>query len=97
MIEKGEGESVQFFNDWVTEVKKNVPEDRLLLFQAKEGWQPLCEFLGVPVPDVPYPNINDTGNILGKYGSLQKRSRIFCLLFVLPILGAVVSMLLGLL
>lgn len=97
VIEKGEEESVQFFNDWVAEVKKNVPEDRLLLFQAKEGWQPLCEFLGVPVPDVPYPNINDTGNILGKYGSLQMRSRIFCLLVVLPIWGAVLSMLLGLL
>ena len=37
VIEKGEEESVQFFNDWVAEVKKNVPEDRLLLFQAKEG------------------------------------------------------------
>ena len=97
MIEKGEEESVQFFNDWGAEVKKCVPEDRLLLFQAKDGWQPLCEFLGEPVPDVPYPNINDTGNILRKYGSLQMRSRIFCLLVVLPIWGAVLSMLLGLL
>merc|ERR1711974_390599 len=55
VIEKGEEESVQFFNDWVAEVKKNVPENRILLFQAKDGWQPLCKFLGVPVPDVPYP------------------------------------------
>ena len=61
MIEKGEEESVQFFNDWVAEVKKNVPEDRLLLFQAKEGWQPLCEFLGVPQPtNQPFPNVNDS-------------------------------------
>jgi hypothetical protein len=35
-----------------------VPPERLLVFEAKDGWQPLCEFLGVPVPDVPYPRVN---------------------------------------
>jgi hypothetical protein len=41
-------------------VKAGVPADRLLIFDVREGWQPLCEFLGVPVPDEPFPHLNDT-------------------------------------
>ena len=31
---------------------------RLLVHSAKDGWEPLCTFLGVPVPDVPYPHVS---------------------------------------
>ncbi len=37
-----------------------VPKDRLLVFEASEGWEPLCRFLGVPVPATPYPRTNTT-------------------------------------
>jgi hypothetical protein len=40
-------------------VRQNVPADRLLVWDVKEGWGPLCEFLEVDVPDQPVPNIND--------------------------------------
>ncbi|MEL6337045.1 MAG: sulfotransferase family protein [Pseudomonadota bacterium] len=39
-------------------VKAAVPEDRLLVFDARQGWAPLCAFLGVAVPDEPYPMTN---------------------------------------
>jgi hypothetical protein len=42
------------------DVKAYVPADRLLVFQVSEGWEPLCAFLGVPVPDKPFPRVNDT-------------------------------------
>lgn len=42
------------------EVKRNVPADRLLVWSAKDGWGPLCEFLEVPVPDQPFPHMNDS-------------------------------------
>ncbi len=42
------------------EVKAYVPADRLLVYQVSEGWEPLCAFLGVPVPDKPFPRVNDT-------------------------------------
>ena len=42
-------------------VKKTVPVDQLLVYQVKEGWEPLCEFLGVPVPAEPFPRTNDRG------------------------------------
>ncbi len=39
-------------------VKAAIPAERLLVHSAKEGWAPLCGFLGVPVPDEPYPRTN---------------------------------------
>ncbi len=41
------------------EVRRTVPADRLLVYEVKEGWEPLCTFLGVPVPDMPFPRSND--------------------------------------
>jgi len=40
------------------EVIRAIPRERLLVFEAKDGWGPLCEFLGVPVPAKPYPRNN---------------------------------------
>lgn len=40
-------------------VQQAVPSERLLVFNVKDGWPPLCEFLGVPIPDTPFPNINE--------------------------------------
>ena len=41
------------------EVRATIPADRLLVFDVAEGWEPLCRFLGVPVPDAPFPRTND--------------------------------------
>lgn len=35
--------------------------DRLLIYELGSGWEPLCAFLGVPVPDGPFPSSNSTG------------------------------------
>ncbi len=40
-------------------VKAEVPAERLLVHDVKEGWGPLCVFLDVPVPDEPFPRSND--------------------------------------
>ena len=40
------------------EVIRSVPKDRLLVYDVKEGWKPLCRFLDVPVPDAPFPRAN---------------------------------------
>ena len=50
VIEEGPEASEAFFNKWVEEVKETVPADKLLVFEAKQGWKPLCEFLGLPEP-----------------------------------------------
>lgn len=35
-----------------------VPKERLLEWCVEDGWEPLCEFLGKPVPDEPFPHVN---------------------------------------
>ena len=40
------------------EVRRAIPSDRLLVFDVTQGWAPLCEFLGVPVPSKPFPRLN---------------------------------------
>ena len=42
------------------EVRRTVPSDRLLVWSVSDGWEPLCEFLEVPVPEMPFPHLNDT-------------------------------------
>lgn len=37
---------------------KALPSDRVLVFSAKEGWEPLCGFLGKPVPATEFPRTN---------------------------------------
>ena len=47
---------IEIFNEHKDDVMAAVPPDQLLIFQVKEGWQPLCDFLGVPVPkSIPFP------------------------------------------
>ncbi len=50
---------IDAFNRHTEEVKAHVPAERLLVWSPKDGWDPLCEFLEVPVPEAPLPNIND--------------------------------------
>lgn len=49
-----------FFRRHTAAVVAGVPKERLLVFDVKEGWEPLCRFLGVPVPATPYPRENST-------------------------------------
>ena len=58
-IEEGEKSAIAFFNKWTEDVRATVPEDQLLVFQVKDGWEPLCRFLNLPVPDEPFPKVND--------------------------------------
>mmetsp|Transcript_48118 Transcript_48118/g.135434 ORF Transcript_48118/g.135434 Transcript_48118/m.135434 type:complete len:319 (-) Transcript_48118:155-1111(-) len=46
---------IQSYEEHVDIVKRTVPADRLLVFNVKQGWAPLCKFLGLPVPDRPFP------------------------------------------
>jgi Sulfotransferase domain len=51
-----------FMTDWFERRNRKVidalPPERLLVYSPREGWEPLCSFLGVPVPDEPFPRIN---------------------------------------
>jgi hypothetical protein len=49
-------------------VRATIPADRLLVFTPADGWAPLCEFLGVAVPDTPFPKTNARDEFWGHFG-----------------------------
>jgi len=55
--------ALQFFNDRLAEVRQVVPPQQLLVHAATEGWAPLCKFLNVEIPDIPYPRTNEAARI----------------------------------
>ncbi|MEW9921252.1 sulfotransferase family protein [Marimonas sp. MJW-29] len=48
------------FEEHIAAVKSAIPADRLLTYELGSGWEPLCAFLEVPVPEKPYPHTNAT-------------------------------------
>jgi hypothetical protein len=44
----------------LAQVRAAIAPERLLVFDVRQGWEPLCAFLGVPVPATPFPRVNDT-------------------------------------
>ena len=57
------------FRDHIAEVQRSIPAERLLTYRVAEGWEPLCRFLGVPVPQGPYPRVNSSGDYRARYDS----------------------------
>jgi hypothetical protein len=47
-------------------VKAAIPAERLLVYEAGQGWAPLCTFLGVPIPDAPYPSENNRAEFVAR-------------------------------
>jgi hypothetical protein len=58
-------------------VQEMIAPERLLVFDIKEGWEPLCAFLDVPVPeDDPFPRVNDRAAFQGKeLGELRAQAK----------------------
>lgn len=49
-------ENLELYNQYVMNL---VPKEQLLVMKMKDGWEPLCKFLGKPIPDEPFPWVND--------------------------------------
>jgi hypothetical protein len=57
--------AIAAFNAHNAEVRRVIAPERLLVFEASQGWGPLCAFLGVAVPDTPYPRVNTSEEFRG--------------------------------
>ncbi|MFI0420348.1 sulfotransferase family protein [Spongiactinospora sp. 9N601] len=56
-----ESAAVAAFDRHIETVKASLPAERLLVFDVREGWEPLCRFLGVEVPTgEPFPHLNES-------------------------------------
>ena len=52
--------ATRVFRDHIAAVQAEIAPERLLMFDVRDGWEPLCGFLGVPVPETPYPQTNSS-------------------------------------
>ncbi|MGI9061106.1 MAG: sulfotransferase family protein [Ktedonobacteraceae bacterium] len=84
------------FDQHIEEVKRLVPADRLLVYNVKEGWGPLCAFLGVAVPmDKPFPHLNERAGFAGnRFRQRERRRRVNVLLTAVSVLAVLVFLLL---
>ena len=62
---------ISAFNAHNDAVRAAFGDDRLLVFEAKDGWDPLCQFLGVEVPDEPFPHVNSKEEFDAVFGMLE--------------------------
>eukprot|EP01084_Bolivina_argentea_P180558 311959_1 len=53
----------QKYVEWNNAIITSIPNDKLLVFHPGDGWEPLCKFLNVDVPDIPFPRVNETKTV----------------------------------
>ncbi|HZS90101.1 MAG TPA: sulfotransferase [Chloroflexota bacterium] len=63
--------ALEQFEKWNQDVIATVPADRLLVWEVTQGWEPLCAFLGLPVPDAPFPRVNDAAAFRERFLSMS--------------------------
>jgi len=57
-------------------VQERCDPERLLTFDVAQGWGPLCEFLGVPVPPGPFPHVNDSRSLRRRFAAIRWGTRL---------------------
>jgi len=87
-VRAGKEQAVAFFKDHTEQVKASVPPERLLVFDVKQGWEPLCTFLNLPLPNLPFPKINDRREVEAL--NFLLRGVIWVVVLALPILLALI-------
>jgi hypothetical protein len=56
--------ALRVFTEHNQAVQTTIPADKLLVFDVKQGWEPLCQFLGRPVPaGEPFPHLSDASSV----------------------------------
>ena len=67
--------AIEVFNRHTQEVRDTIDTARLLVFDVREGWAPLCRFLEVPIPEEPFPRLNDTASTQAIIQRLRESNR----------------------
>ena len=81
------------YQQHIEELKARVPADKLLIFTVDQGWEPLCRFLEVAVPDTAFPNVNDRVQFQQTKKDIIKGAYIFVGIGVLLLAGLTYSLL----
>jgi Sulfotransferase domain len=65
---------IAIYKEHIETVQATIPPERLLTYTTGSGWAPLCEFLGVPVPEEDYPSMNQQQGFKEKIETLKEQN-----------------------
>jgi hypothetical protein len=68
--------AIDVYRAHTADVIATVPSERLLVFDVADGWAPLCAFLGVPIPDNPFPRVNDRKQMIRRFRAVRISTRL---------------------
>lgn len=81
----------QTYRDHYKHVRQVVPKDKLLEYKPQQGWEPLCRFLGKPIPkEEPYPYINQPDNIIKMHTVVWQKTSVLAIQKIAPFVAAFV-------
>jgi len=66
--------AVAIFERNNAEVQATIPPERLLVHNLGDGWEPLCRFLGRPIPEAPYPRSNSADEFHASVAKFKAQS-----------------------
>ena len=67
---KSDGFGPEVYDKHSAEAKRMVPKEQLLVYDVRGGWEPLCEFLEAPLPNDPFPRLNETQAMRATYSGM---------------------------
>jgi len=67
--------TIEVFQKHNQAVRDAIDPARLLVFNVREGWGPLCRFLEAPIPDEPFPRLNDTATFQGMMRMMRESTQ----------------------
>ncbi|KAF5875247.1 uncharacterized protein Bfra_003700 [Botrytis fragariae] len=84
-----------FYDAYYSRIRQMVPAERRLEYSLSQGWEPLCRFLDKPIPDAPFPRVNDSGEMqrrkMSEFGRIVFQAGRNMLPYLLGGAGAVLS------
>jgi len=77
-------------------VKNKCPKDQLLMYDFKQGWDPLCKFLGKQIPSEPFPHENKKGGVTEKFLQekpflVQMKKEMYFVVFIFSTFGVTLA------
>ena len=64
--------AIKIFEERTADVVASIDAERLLVFNVSDGWQSLCDFLDLPVPNEPFPRSNDQDAFVAQFGGMAE-------------------------
>jgi hypothetical protein len=66
---------IEVYRKHIEHVVEVVPGERLLQFDVRDGWKPLCDYLQKAVPDEPFPKVNERSDFIDSAPEWAKKIR----------------------